>query len=328
MMNNRHLITLAVVTLLLVITAAVFVNQEQQKTQQTAGEKLFPELQKEINNVARIKVSDAKNHVTIILKEGQWLVSEKNNYYADASKIRGLLLQLAELELHEAKTKIADNYSKLGVDDPQTSATSKQLLISDEAGKTIAAVILGTNHSPGLYVRKVDDPQSWLVKGFITANSDARWWLDKVPVKMNAQQVARITVVPAEGDTFTLSRKSGKDKLILSQLPEGHELKNIDALQSALQSISFDEVVRADTVDLANASRSRIEYSSFDGRTITIESFRVADKNYVRFSISGDNQAGTAAANQRLSGWLYRLPDYQHDNINKRLADIIQRKAS
>lgn len=314
---------MAATTLVLLALAILLAQQNQKRNEPFMHGKLYPELQSRINDVARIEINDAKKQSTLILKQGQWLIEEQDSYYADVGKIKNLLLELSELEKLEAKTKIAANYAKLGIDDPKTSETARRLLISDVDKQLIAELILGKGHKAGLYLRKADEPQSWLAKGNLSAPADAAWWLDKKLVEMKAEQVTKISITPAKGKAFTLARSKPTDKLTLENLPDGYELKSIDALQSALQNLSFEKVVKAGTSDHAKATRDRIVFTQFDGKSISIESFKVDEKNYITLATFAESQQ-VSNNTQRFNGWLYQLPAYQYEALHKKLDYFIE----
>ena len=90
-MNIKNLIILTMITLAVIITAAVL-NQPQPVTV-SESKKLFPHLLKALDRVSEITVNTNNEVATLIrTAEGQWQLKEKHNYPVAPDKVHKLLI--------------------------------------------------------------------------------------------------------------------------------------------------------------------------------------------------------------------------------------------
>ena len=130
-------------------------------SQATTG-KLFPELEKQVNDVHTILIERAAGSITLQRAVGGWGVTEKKGYPVDMESVRKSLIALAQMTTVEAKTSDPERYSKLGVEDiTAAGAASMQVTLKDAGGKEVAKLILGKEQegkggmpSGNVYVRR------------------------------------------------------------------------------------------------------------------------------------------------------------------------------
>ena len=109
------------------------------------GKALFPELLTRINDVTEVKGTSVEGSYTLQLRDGRWVVKEKDAYPADTDKVRQLLFGLGQLRRVEPKTSNPELYDQIGVQDVDAKgAVSLQIKLSDAKGKTLAEIIVGS----------------------------------------------------------------------------------------------------------------------------------------------------------------------------------------
>jgi len=325
--RSRNLAILGGVTLLSVVlaTAAVF-QRASALAPQFEPRPLFPGLTAQLTGLTEIEVVSKTGTFHIRQTDGRWVVADRDNYPADAGQVRAVGTGLAGLQVTEAKTSRADwlNYLGLGAP-PQGDAT--QMKLSGAGGAVLAEVLIGqTQGMPdalgrtAMYVRKPNENQSWLARGYLTPPAGIADWLDKAALPIARDRVKGAVVDPAEGPTYTLSRdsKEAPDFRMLD-LPRGRELSfegSPSGVAGSVIGFVYQDVAKADQIDFANAPQS--VFNTFDGLNITIRVATRGMERWAAISAEATNpmvQAEADAINARNRGWAYRIEEFKATQI-------------
>lgn len=165
-MTSRRLLILALVAIV-AIGAGVWLAGRQGSTGSSAGSgALYPELKGQLNSVSAVNIYKAGDaRVVELKKQGEsWTVSERDNYPADESKVRKLLVEIADAKVYEQKTSNPAEYPKLGVED--TTGKGATSLRIELAGTPKPVNLIVGKQGVGArsnYVRRAGEPNSWLV---------------------------------------------------------------------------------------------------------------------------------------------------------------------
>src|SRR5690242_6257791 len=117
-MRNKGLIGLLVVTAVAVVLAVlVSTGARGPKADPLIGAKVLPQFGEKLGEVARVTLVHGDARTTLRRHGNSWGVEERGNYPVDAAKLRQTLLGLAELSYVEPKTRKAEFYSRLEVED-------------------------------------------------------------------------------------------------------------------------------------------------------------------------------------------------------------------
>ena len=217
--NFVYLAAAAAVSVLLAVVS--FASNNQWSTGETAGEKLLPGLANSIREVAELEVRQGDNAVVLERKGGSWALKSRDGYPVDIAKVRTLLVALGQAELIEGKTRKAERYAALKLEDPaDKTAKSRLVKLTGTKGNTIAEVVIGkqrqegygTGKAGGTYVRKVGDPQTWLTNAELSAPVTVKDWVKTSVLSLNAENIGRIGVeIPGE-QALKIERPAPKDK--------------------------------------------------------------------------------------------------------------------
>ncbi len=248
-----------------------------------------------------------------------------------------LLTGLAELKLDEPRTANADEYARLGVQDPPKEAPKDQkdadkdadatlVRVLDGGGAPIAQVLLGKTHTgsggsgDGIYVRRPGEAQAWLAEGHVAAETDPTDWIDKDIANIQADKVTGVTVTRG-GQTLTLARKDGKMEL---QSPADHpklDQFKLDDVGRALESLTLDDVKPAPAPGTAEGQSV---FTTSDGMTVTATVTKDGSDIWVVFAVSGDGKAKAAAdaLAAKVKGWAYKLGSWKEAALVPSLDDL------
>lgn len=294
-MNIKNLIILTMITLAVIITAAVL-NQPQPVTV-SESKKLFPHLLKALDRVSEITVNTNNEVATLIrTAEGQWQLKEKHNYPVAPDKVHKLLIGVAELVTLEAKTNNPKLYSKLGLEDITAEASQSKLLTFKNAeGKTLASLIVGNDKVAKtdstlreIYVRRAEDKQAWLAIGQLVVEKAAANWLNAKIVDVDSARVSKINITHPDGEEIAIFKTTPQDEEFkLDYVPEKAKVKFpylLKNIATTLSNLELDDVTTANEITFADDASTRAVFTTFDGLEITMVTMNKDNKHYAKFT--------------------------------------------
>jgi hypothetical protein len=241
------------------------------------GEKLLANL--DVNKIAKLKISQGTEVLSIVRKENGWTISEKGDYPADFKKIATFVSVLAEVKSVQDIKAGKSQLEKLGLGDGDNEKADTLIVeLSDESGKKLNSLQLGKMHfkkeenpnpffgnSPdGRYVMILDGKiQPKLIgQTFDEIGSAPVSWADKAFFEI--EKIKHIDVQKkAAAESWKLLKKAENETFTLSDLKEGEELdtSKIAALSNLLKNVSFQDVAPLP----ANFAGDTVAVETFDG---------------------------------------------------------------
>lgn len=326
-MNTRQVKTLLIV--LAVLLAALFATTLSHNGSDTsAADLLFPDLKTEINDISEVSVSKAGVSVTLKLESGQWVVAEHKNYPADTGKLRKLLLSLADAKKLEEKTSDETMYDRLGVED--TSASSKGTEIRLRGAESERSIIIGNlAQRKYRYARIAGEANSWLIDQNPTMPGDLAGWLLPGIIDIDSSAVQSVTTTHSDGETIRIEKEDAAVKdYTVADIPDGRELSYpsvVDGMAGVLSKLTLEDVAEASGSD-ADGSAATTVFTTFDGLTITVESFLRDDETWITVRAEqADAESDQAAKiNGRVDGWMYQIQSYKAKQLRRRWDDILK----
>jgi hypothetical protein len=337
-MNQKSFIGLAVVTGLAVLGAAVGVADRYSGSATGRSEALvFGGLAEKANDVAEIVIRSGDGTVTVRRGENGWVVPDKNGHPARSDKVRGTIIGLAELRLFEPKTRSANKYSRLQVEDVDIeNSTSVLVKLADDKGTEMAKIIVGKARnnlagpvSTGVYVRRQGSEQTWLARGRLVLSRSAEDWLLKEIVDVPSARVSQVTTRSGDGVVFGIAKKTEKDvDFAIVDLPGDAKLKksargSVNGLAGVLGGMELEDVVTASEFDRSQSGTATVK--TFDGLTVELALFADDKETWVRLTATGDGPAAEEAAriNAGVGGWVYRVPAHKAAFLKMRLDGLL-----
>jgi hypothetical protein len=355
MRKLRTLIVLGLITLLAVLLAVLTARQESDGIA-GSGERLFPKLLAQVNDVARIQGAGQGGPVTLVRTDLGWQVQEKGGYAAATAEVRALLLGLAQLKRLEPKTRNPERYAALGLEEVTTKdARSVQLVLQDSGGQSLASVLLG-NRRPAkgasdaseIFVRLPEDPQAWLVEGRLPSNQSAKDWLDKEVLKLDQGRIRSLKLNHGDGQSVFVhkSERSAGD-FQLADIPKGREVQSaysVNSIATVFTDLTLEDVKPQSQIKFESSPPLKAELASFDGLRIVMETSKEGEQTYARFqarfapaaeatSEAPARTEGKSAEevkkesetlNARWKGWAYVLPEYRLSSLSQKQADLLK----
>jgi hypothetical protein len=294
-MNRKHFGVLAGSAAVL-LAAGVWISLHRSNQQaELGGTSVFADLKPALGEVQEVRLSKGDGSRTTLRKDADgWTVVERQ-YPADMTRVRELVLALANLRIVERKTRDPANYAKLGVETPDTP-TATSTLVEVVAGKNSWSLIVGKGAgASAVYVRKPAEAVSLLAEPLVAADPDQKRWIDRLIADLPGTRIHDVAVKNAAGPAYLLTRaERGATDLVLSPVPKGRTPVSPMSLSSqaeALASLHFDDVRAAPTP--AATAVDRATYRTFDGQVIELTGHREGEKAFV--SVTARRDADLAA---------------------------------
>jgi hypothetical protein len=357
-MKDRPFLILAVTTVILVIAAWVATVQ---RLPETVLERriLYPDLLAGINDVARLEISSKDEHTTLRQEDGRWIIENRGGYPAMFEEIKRTLVNVADLKVREGKTSKPELYSKLSVEDlDQPDAQSIRLTLQDDAGEVLADLLVGKQPTStanrdlaSLYVRPVGQKQALLVDGELRVSADPSDWLDNNLLNIDASRLATMRIKHPTGEEVVIEKPDPvATDYDLAGIPEGKEVKSKSLLNSqmtVLSDLRFDDVFPAADLDFPESTAIQSRLQAFDGLIVKVETADTDVGTLSRFSFSAepglqrdtessqDGERGiedkhksvadeVSELNERVSGWLYKLPEFQVKKLSRTTDELLK----
>jgi len=332
---------LASLTALAVIAAAIVVATEPRSALAPASAKLvFAELAARAGAVARIEVTAAGRSFAVVDRgEGLWAVAEKDDFPANAETVRTTILGLGSLRYREAKTRLPRFYPRLEVEDPEApEARSARIVVKDAEGSPLAAAIVGKLRrslvgygSDSTYVRLPGEAQAWLAEGRVEIGKSFRDWVDPVIIDLDMDKVRDITVRQPDGAALTAFRPdAGSDEYQVKDQapPTGRDFDGAEVrfLSTGLSYLELDDVAAAEGFDFPEPHHVA-ELTQFDGLHVEAKSIEHEGGVWVRLRAwaegEGEAKAWARAFNERVSPWVYKVPEFKANKLRARREDLL-----
>ncbi|MGV6852471.1 MAG: DUF4340 domain-containing protein [bacterium] len=349
--------------IIILLAGSIWINMSEQSDQigsQNSQAGWKSEIKQRINNIDSLEIKNHDKQIKIQQKDGQWVVSSKQDYPANIAEIRGLLRNLAEIKVIEKKTANPEKLAVLELatsDSPEGAGTEVEV----KNGDWNEAIIIGKSaQHGGSFIRHSDQNQSWLSKKTIALKTSISDWLQKDVLHFPKESWTSIQVNRPDGN-YQLKGEDGT--YTLSPIEKGKELKFagvFNAVAEGLSRVKLEDVKPASSAQQLK-SNVTLNYHSDQGVDVIVKQYDIDDSKWYQFDVqvsdvaggSDDSKKTTATAEgespdqskpakdkkdldldkaretaQRVHGWLYKLPAFKSVQLDKKLEDFIKDKSS
>lgn len=324
-------------TLLLLVAATLAAAMLAWLLQRTPGEAgagalLLPGLAQDLNSVSMLVVEPAGTEEFHIERGAEgWQVPARDGYPADPAMVARLVRRLAEARVIEPKTSNPTLHDRLGVE-LMDGRPGSGVLLTLEGVAGLPRLVIGQSETRGLrgtYVRRAGEPLALLVDQDLQPGRAPLDWLQREVLDIAPEAIASIEIVQADGVLLQVDR----DELgifRIASLPEGRQPSGptaAEALGRALTDLRLDEV-RSASGWSAGDPDAVARFQLADGRLVEARTWRgseTADDSgpWVALSVEGEDPSGILPAGGDLSRWLFRFPAWKHEQLARRLEDLL-----
>lgn len=265
-----------------VVMVAAAVLSQRPVNEYTASHGLHaPELGDRADAIQQIVVRSADSELRLARTGDGWVARNKNDYPANAARIRELVVGLGRLERLEKKTSDPERLARLeltDVDEPGSKAVEVTLLSGDDT--ELASIMVGktedfqsTDYSR-YFVRDAGDPQSWLVRGTLppVLEDPGNWLQQRLLAGVEASGFQSIEITHPGGETVTVRRDSSdREDFELVGLSSGESVDSqypVNQIADTLKRLSLKDVLDANSMEDKEAVVS-VDALTFNGVRIT-----------------------------------------------------------
>jgi hypothetical protein len=339
--RRRNLAVLAGIAALMVVLAVLaLVHQSREVAPHYTPHSFLPGLASEVRDVARIRLESKSGSIDVVFKPDRgWIVASHDDYPASFEKVRETLVGLAALETIEPKTARPDWLHYLDLT-PPPKGDGIAITLQDGHGGTVASIITGKNEdigdpsgAVGLFVRRPNKNQSWLVRSVFTPKTTPIDWLDKQVVDVDTSKIQEADINPLNGPSYELRRDKASDPdLKFVNLPAGREISYpgaADGIAGVISNFTFDDVKPARDFDFSDGHATRLVARTFDGLVVTVQAVKQGADVWA--TVSADVLPGKTGAqpqaraiDSRASGWAYKLPPYKGQQMMTTLESLLK----
>lgn len=304
---------------------------------------LYPKLSDDINNLTKISISANDENVTLKKLENDWIIEEKFNFSADKNKIRQLVTNLSSSMLRERKTKNPDNYSKLGLDDNQSTKVS----LYKNSDKPLIDLRIGDimHQLEGSYVKKESEKQSWLISNKIEVETDPKNWLKSNLFSIKKDRIKNISITHSKNkksqDNVIISKNDeGKFDLIGISKKKTSDEYSINNIIAKLSNFEIEDIESAKNIKFRKSKIITTSFQTNDGLEGIIYLTKTKDKNYAKIEFvfdkkliekENDNMSSAFEVetknevddlNKKLSGYAFEISDYNYKILIKKRSEL------
>lgn len=343
--RRRNLAILAGIALVMVLLAVVaLVRQADEVAPRDVALPMFPNLAHEAaqGEVAQIRIQSRKGILDVVFRpEKGWVVASHDDYPASFEQARETVIGMAALVAIEPKTARADWLHYLDLVSPLQGGNGTLITLMDDKGAVLASLITGKttdigdpSGAIGLFVRRPDDPQSWLARSVFEPKNDPADWLDKHVMSVDRARIAETDVDPLTGPSYVVRRDKPSDAdFKLAELPKGRELAYDgapDGVAAAIVDFTFDDVKPAKNFDFSDpAHTARVVAKTFDGLTVTVSVIQQGADYWATVSAEGAPNSPDAKKEAReidahASSWAYKLPAFKGQQFTTTLESLLK----
>ena len=332
-MPDKKFTYLILITITLLFLALIsFLIQPRYETFLKKGELVFEDTKKQLNNVKEINIDNGKKKISIFKnQDSNWYMSSKSSYKTKNETVRKNLIQISELRFFEQKTEQESLYSRLDLDYPKNdNGDSKLITILDDDKKKIIEFILGKKKKNGVYIKKLNERQTWLTSGTLEMSSIEHDWLETKILDINYENVKKITINRLnKKESFSLTKDDKNENLLIDNLTK-EQLPKSDLIANFL-GYFFTNLIFEDVFERKNINDSeviaKINFQLFNDVNISSTIFKKDKNKWINISI--DSQSALKLKENKnifvenIENWTYTLPSTKYSIADTTLKDLL-----
>ena len=370
--------TLVILLIILGLVAGAWALVIHLKSQSGSGSPLDKLILEKLpaNEIASITIQGPEKSVLLAKKPDRWVVENRFHYPANFAKIADFVRKLKQAKIGRQFESTQATLKRLSLKNPDDkeigdSEKGTQIQLKDKSGKLFASLILGKPRKSGTersfpdghYVRLDNDPTIYLIDTyFVNLQKEPSDWLDKALLKVEANEVKKISCLSADGKIihYTFQRAEKGTNLEPTALPAKKKVdkSNLNRLAGSLSSLSMEDVLDPsdDSVVTELKKSDTLEYHLFNGMIYRVYPGKACSDDaqcYLKVEVgyqkpaeaekpAADDKASNGKEtrpekspeevgleakqlNERLSPWIYVIPKWQHNAFVTDLDKLLEK---
>lgn len=357
-MNDRKLVILGIVAVLMVIWAVVQSRvSSRPRTQPDAPAYLIQGL--DTADIGSIVLGVGERAVTLKRQRqgGRFVVLNSDNYPAKVSEINNLITSCLDIRAGELYTDDAANHKDLEVTEEDARTVIKffrpdsSLLTGVVVGKVKEQASAGSVE-PGQanYVRLLPGDKVYLAPTVPLVRSRAIDYIQQQLISMKRESIESVTVASPD-DEYTLKPTEDAKGLVLENMPAGKKLKTNDSERvfTSLTNLRFDDVMKESAESKKLTFDRKFVCRLKDSTVYTVMIVQKDAKTYVsckadfmdKTPVTKDKEVESEEElkkkeakllaresvikfTKKHQGWVYEIAEWKAKNLTMKLSDLIE----
>jgi len=343
-MTPKSVMVLGLATVAAVGAAAYSLSSSPTAISTAVSGAVFPGLIDKVNDVTKVLIDHRDKTLTISRGKDGWSMAEADGYAVAPKNAEKVVVQLADLNFYEMKTKKPELYDRLHVEDPKgEESEGRRIRLFDAEGKVLADLVAGRKRynlvgarKEGVYIRKPENPQTWLAAGELNVEVRPGEWLVEGIVDIGEKEIARAVVRHPDGEVVEVSKPDPEARnFTLAGIPEGKQLKydtDPNNLAAVPDQLNLEDARKAGAIAFPDGETIQATFETRDGLSLTIDAVSKDDSTWARLKAGTMADAKPEARkradeiNKRVEGWVYKLPGFKATRLTRRVADMLKDK--
>lgn len=286
-----------------------------------------------LSKVDNIIIESKGGKLTLLQKDNNWLILEKDHYPVLPLRIKELLFGLADLKIIDSKTTNPDNFAAIDLQDLASGSNTIKISLFNKEHEEIDSIYLGKREfiaSPNadyhnyIFVRRPSEKQTWLVAGNLPERFEFKDLVNQPLINLDLNQIVGLKLVKTKDpkNIINIKRNSANGELKLLDLPKGYKLKDQYLLDSMLQQftyLNYDDVIKdpKDGVVVLNGELY-LSVNQEKSKLTSINFELVYLHNSYYFKIESN-------LDQNINNWLYKVSDYTCQSLLMNKNDLLDK---
>ncbi|WP_304074189.1 DUF4340 domain-containing protein [Maricaulis maris] len=291
---------------------------------------VLPDWSRAVASAQEIEIV-GESRATLVRADGVWQMPSRDGYPVRPESLAALDAYLASLVFEGARTANPDRLGRLGLAAPGDAQGGTLIAVRDQAGDTLAEIILGDARDTLVYVRQPDRSRAYAARSGDRAAPavdllPADAWLDLDFLALGASDIARVDIQPETGPAYRLVRAATTSRNFALRQPAGWQPITAAAGNgpaTTLGRLRFRDVRAADR--LGGSFVAHHTADTFAGLRVRIDVKALGETRWALITASAltDDAEGQAIAlNARTEGWAYLMSDLTIDRLIRPLERI------
>ena len=268
------------------------------------------------DKVERMVIQQGTESIELARKDSGWTLPQRNDYPANAERVRSLLLKLFDLSTSQLVPAGPAGIKKLGLDQEGVKSGRSLVKFFDGAGQELGGLYLGQVRAgksdsaqlsglpgsmTGQFVRKDGSDQVYLIAAPLTLVTSMANWLDTNLVNILRSKVLSVSQKKTSSTgaaelVFELKKPESKEAESLELQPgaaEGEEVQSavVSQVASSLENLRITDVKPASDTDLQKLNFDQeTSYQIDNGLVYHVASAQEKDKIFVKLWVDYDQE--------------------------------------
>jgi len=290
---------------------------------------VLPNWSSDASRAAHIEIETSDAQFALVRQEEGWVMPSRGAFPVRAERIAELDAMFSALKFEQAMTRDPEKFDRLGLGDPQTGGQGVAVTVRDEAGETLAELVLGqARGEDGLYIRRRGGVRAYGVQGPALMLGDPGRWLGLEFWAHEASAIARADIQPEYGPAWQVARAGVSQRFYELRSPTDWRLVTAGAANGvavAGAQLRFRDVKPAQ--DLVGAYVARHAAVTFSGLAYEFQFYAEGEARWATISLAAladDAQPRADHFNAQVEGWAFRISEDAYERLTRSLDEVAE----